>query len=74
MHLSNLFLFSLVTSSWALPTAITNRHLKRAVLSTQTYSQFQVSSGVGGNALAEVAQNFPVSLSNHYQADNKPDN
>ncbi|OHF01342.1 hypothetical protein CORC01_03375 [Colletotrichum orchidophilum] len=30
------------------------------LLTVQDYSKFQVSSGVGGNALAEVAQKFPV--------------
>ncbi|KAJ0163138.1 hypothetical protein CTA2_3467 [Colletotrichum tanaceti] len=30
------------------------------LLSVQDYSQFQVSDGTGGNALDEVAQNFPI--------------
>jgi hypothetical protein len=30
------------------------------VLTTQTYNQFQVSTGIAGNALAEVNAKFPV--------------
>ncbi|KAK5062547.1 hypothetical protein LTR84_004620 [Exophiala bonariae] len=36
---------------------------KRA-LTAQSYSQFQVSDGVAGNALAEVNANFPIDLTN----------
>ncbi|KAK0656624.1 hypothetical protein B0T16DRAFT_315860 [Cercophora newfieldiana] len=64
MYLNTVFLFSLVASTLALPTAISSRPHKRAILTTQSYSQFQVSNGVGGNALAEVAQKFPVDESN----------
>jgi len=35
--------------------------IKRA-LSAQSYSQFQVSDGVAGNALAEVNAKFPVCM------------
>ncbi|KAK7402811.1 hypothetical protein QQX98_011439 [Neonectria punicea] len=55
MFLSKAILFlSLVTSTVASPT-------KRAdLLQVQDYSQFQISDGVAGNALEEVAQKFPV--------------
>ena len=43
----------------ALPTG--TQMTKRGVLTAQPYSQFQVSNGVGGNALAEVQAKFPVS-------------
>jgi len=59
MYFQAALLFSLAASSLALPTT-TSRPVKRAVLSVQQYSQFQVSSGVGGNALAEVKAKFPV--------------
>jgi hypothetical protein len=36
-------------------------NLAPAVLTEQPYSQFSVSSGVGGNALEEVFSKFPVS-------------
>lgn len=61
MHLQAALLLSLLTSTFALPTTtITTRLVKRAILSSQPYSQFQVSNGVGGNALAEVNTKFPV--------------
>ncbi|KAK3335500.1 hypothetical protein B0T19DRAFT_10137 [Cercophora scortea] len=58
------FLFSLVASSIAAPAGSDTRLSKRAVLSVQNYSQFQVSSGVGGNALAEVQAKFPIDEKN----------
>lgn len=56
MYFSKVAILSLVASAIALPTST---HDKRA-LQAQSYAQFQVSDGVGGNALAEVAQKFPV--------------
>ncbi|KAK5658780.1 hypothetical protein OQA88_1591 [Cercophora sp. LCS_1] len=60
MYFKSAVVFSLIASSFAIPTSASNRPTKRAVLSVQSYSQFQVSSGVGGNAFAEVQANFPV--------------
>ena len=61
MHLQATLLFSLLTSAFALPTTTAaTKPAKRAILSPQQYSQFQVSNGVGGNALAEVKAKFPV--------------
>ena len=63
MYLKAALLFSLLTSSFALPTANGDRKIKRAaVLSVQDYSEFQVSNGVAGNALAEVNAKFPVRI------------
>jgi len=56
--------FYLIVTSLASP--IGNGNEKRAsasVLTEQSYSDFQVSDGVGGNALAEVNAKFPVDLS-----------
>ncbi|KAK4181653.1 hypothetical protein QBC36DRAFT_306226 [Triangularia setosa] len=59
------FLFSLLATSLALPTGIENRNVeKRGVLQVQNYSQFQVSGGAAGNALAEVNAKFPINLNN----------
>ena len=55
------FVFTLLTSALAAPCAVDTRDLSKRALSAQSYSQFQVSSGVGGNALAEVKAKFPVS-------------
>ncbi|CAI0651898.1 hypothetical protein CGCF415_v001566 [Colletotrichum fructicola] len=49
-------LFSLAATGFSAP--VESRQAK--LLSVQDYSQFQVSDGVGGNALAEVAQKFPI--------------
>ena len=57
------FVFTLLTSTLAAPCAVDTRDLSKRALSVQSYSQFQVSSGVGGNALAEVKTKFPVSHS-----------
>jgi len=54
------FLLSLLTSSLALP--ISGNAVEKRALSVQNYSQFTVSGGVAGNALAEVNAKFPVSL------------
>ncbi|KAK0746195.1 hypothetical protein B0T18DRAFT_446769 [Schizothecium vesticola] len=40
------------------------REVKRAILSPQQYSQFQVSNGIGGNALTEVNAKFPFNEAN----------
>lgn len=63
------FILSLAVSALALP--ITDSEKQRraatgtsaAVLTKQSYVDFQVSDGVGGNALAEVEAKFPVSRS-----------
>ena len=60
MYLNTVVLFSLVASTLALPSGINNRVEKRAVIAPRAYAQFQVSNGVGGNALEEVFQKFPV--------------
>lgn len=61
MYLKGAVLFSLLASSFALPTT-GDRKVKRGVLQVQDYSEFQVSSGVAGNALAEVNAKFPVCI------------
>ncbi|KAK4464868.1 hypothetical protein QBC42DRAFT_316920 [Cladorrhinum samala] len=55
------FLLSLLTSSLALP--ISGNAVEKRALSVQNYSQFTVSGGVAGNALAEVNAKFPINLS-----------
>ncbi len=61
MYFKSAVLFSLITSALALPTTVeTQPVVKRGILSVQDYADFQVSSGVAGNALAEVKANFPV--------------
>lgn len=62
MYLKAAVLFSLLASSFALPTASGDRKVKRGILSVQDYSDFQVSDGVAGNALAEVKAKFPVCI------------
>lgn len=59
MYFSRSILFaSLTVSVFASPTTVGQ---KRAdLLQVQDYSEFQISDGVAGNALAEVAQKFPV--------------
>ncbi|KAK0617884.1 hypothetical protein B0T17DRAFT_495424 [Bombardia bombarda] len=64
MYFSAAFLFSLVASTMALPTGSDSRNLAKRALSVQTYSQFQISGGVGGNALAEVKAKFPIDENN----------
>ncbi|KAK3952618.1 hypothetical protein QBC32DRAFT_405535 [Pseudoneurospora amorphoporcata] len=58
------FVFTLLTSALAAPCAVDTRDLSKRALSAQSYSQFQVSSGVGGNALAEVKAKFPIDENN----------
>ncbi|KAL2180351.1 uncharacterized protein P884DRAFT_289768 [Thermothelomyces heterothallicus CBS 202.75] len=64
MYFKAAVLFSLLASSFALPTGSADRTVKRGVLSVQNYSEFQVSDGVAGNALAEVNAKFPIDTSN----------
>ncbi|KAI5924242.1 hypothetical protein F4810DRAFT_151858 [Camillea tinctor] len=52
---------SVAASAFALPANLEAHKQKRAgVLTVQDYSQFQVSDGVAGNALAEVQAKFPI--------------
>lgn len=39
------------------------RSKRAGVLTEKPYSEFQISDGVAGNALAEVNANFPVCIS-----------
>ncbi|KAK3496904.1 uncharacterized protein B0T23DRAFT_426079 [Neurospora hispaniola] len=57
------FVFTLLTSALAAPCDVDTRGLSKRALSAQSYSQFSVSSGVGGNALAEVDENNLASVS-----------
>ncbi|KAK1730770.1 hypothetical protein CaCOL14_002863 [Colletotrichum acutatum] len=52
-------LFTLAATGLSAPIEGTEKRQAK-LLSVQDYSQFQVSDGTGGNALAEVAQKFPV--------------
>lgn len=60
MYFKAAVLFSLLASSIALPMSNGDRKVKRGVLTVQDYADFQVSSGVAGDALAEVNAKFPV--------------
>lgn len=53
-------LFTLAATGLSAPIEGAERRQAK-LLSVQNYSQFQVSDGTAGNALAEVAQKFPVS-------------
>ncbi|KAI1640633.1 hypothetical protein F4809DRAFT_637436 [Biscogniauxia mediterranea] len=58
-------ILSVAASALAMPAGLEAHKQKRAgVLSVQDYSQFQVSDGVAGNALAEVQAKFPVDETN----------
>ncbi|KAK1972631.1 hypothetical protein LZ32DRAFT_612378 [Colletotrichum eremochloae] len=52
-------LFTLAATGFSAPVDTVDRRQAK-LLSVQSYSQFQVSDGTGGNALGEVAQKFPV--------------
>ncbi|KAK1988703.1 hypothetical protein LZ30DRAFT_443869 [Colletotrichum cereale] len=52
-------LFALAATGLSAPVNPVDKRQAK-LLSVQSYSQFQVSDGTGGNALAEVAQKFPV--------------
>ncbi|KAK4158488.1 hypothetical protein C8A00DRAFT_28498 [Chaetomidium leptoderma] len=71
MYLKAAVLFSLLATSFAAPASTGDRIVKRGVLTVQDYSQFQVSSGVAGNALAEVNANFPIDQSDLASVDAK---
>lgn len=65
---STTILLALLTLSSAGP--ITPK-AKRA-LTAQSYSEFQVSDGVAGNALAEVNAKFPVCMMNRFPFRSEP--
>ncbi|KAH0832689.1 hypothetical protein AYO21_04767 [Fonsecaea monophora] len=56
-------LLGIVALSAAAPTGIGAKTKRANVLTVQPYSQFQVSDGVAGNALAEVNAKFPIDTS-----------
>ncbi|OJD36242.1 small secreted protein [Diplodia corticola] len=62
MHFATVALFlGLAASSLASPISHSANGLaKRAILSEQSYADFQISDGQAGNALQEVNQKFPV--------------
>lgn len=61
MHFSTLtVLFGLTVSSLAMPFEKRANSTSDGVLTSQSYNDFSVSGGVGGNALAEVNAAFPV--------------
>ncbi|KAB2576736.1 putative small secreted protein [Lasiodiplodia theobromae] len=62
MHFSTIALFlGLTASSLAAPVpGSANGLSKRALLTEQSYADFQISDGVAGNALQEVNQKFPI--------------
>jgi len=61
MHFSTTFTALLsLTSALAAPIQLTKRSSAAGVLKVQTYDEFNISGGVSGNALAEVAAAFPV--------------
>ncbi|KAI9648185.1 hypothetical protein NHQ30_002817 [Ciborinia camelliae] len=69
MHFSTLaILFSLSVASLAAPVDTLKRATTKAesasVLTAGSYSDFQVSDGIAGNALAEVNAKFPIDTSN----------
>lgn len=75
MYFKATILLSLAASALALPLAApavdTNlpvysppKEKRAAVLKASNYADFQVSDGVGGNALAEVQAKFPVDETN----------
>ncbi|CAN8098996.1 unnamed protein product [Discula destructiva] len=55
-------LFSLAVSALALPS--TEKRAAAGVLTTRPYADFQISDGVGGDALAAVQAKFPIDESN----------
>lgn len=58
MHFSTSLTVLLSLATATLSTPVDKR--ASAVLTVQTYNAFSVSSGVAGNALAEVNAKFPV--------------
>ncbi|EAQ93329.1 hypothetical protein CHGG_01564 [Chaetomium globosum CBS 148.51] len=69
MYFKAAVLFSLLASSIALPMSNGDRKVKRGVLTVQDYADFQVSSGVAGDALAEVNAKFPIDQSDFASVD-----
>jgi len=64
MHFSTTFIVLLsFTSALAVPIQLSKKATAAGVLKVQTYDEFNISGGVAGNALAEVAAAFPVSSS-----------
>ncbi|KAJ2894065.1 uncharacterized protein MKZ38_007960 [Zalerion maritima] len=63
MYFSKLAVISLAASVIALPSGngISHQQIKKRALEVQDYADFQISDGVAGNALDEVAEKFPVS-------------
>ncbi|KAK6844728.1 hypothetical protein PG990_003092 [Apiospora arundinis] len=58
-------LLSLAASAFAAPMpAADSAPLDKRALTFRKYNTFQISGGVGGNALAETNQAFPVDMSN----------
>ncbi|KAH7128688.1 hypothetical protein B0J11DRAFT_276605 [Dendryphion nanum] len=57
---TTIFLSALLATTLAAPAPIQ----KRGVLTVRPYSDFQISSGTAGNALAEVMAKFPIDMSN----------
>ncbi|KAE9368779.1 hypothetical protein N431DRAFT_486246 [Stipitochalara longipes BDJ] len=65
MHFSTTFTVLLsFTSALAAPIQLTKKATAAGVLKVQTYDEFNISGGVAGNALAEVAAAFPIDTSN----------
>jgi hypothetical protein len=66
MHFSTpLTIFLSLTGALAVPIKLSKKAAvgtSAAVLKVQTYDEFNISGGVAGNALAEVAAAFPVRL------------
>ncbi|KAK4454829.1 hypothetical protein QBC34DRAFT_445699 [Podospora aff. communis PSN243] len=60
MQLNTVVFLSLIAATLALPNGINSRAEKRAILPPRTYSQFQISDGVGSDAVAEVFEKFPI--------------
>ncbi|ORY71625.1 uncharacterized protein BCR38DRAFT_480125 [Pseudomassariella vexata] len=59
MYFSKVAVFiSLAVSAFAAPTPA----VQKRALSFRAYNDFQISDGVGGNALAEVNEAFPVDM------------
>lgn len=57
-------LLSLAASAFAAPTPADSSPLDKRALAFRKYNTFQISDGVGGNALAETNQAFPVDMRN----------
>ncbi|KAK3310108.1 uncharacterized protein B0T15DRAFT_506814 [Chaetomium strumarium] len=71
MYFKGAFIFSLFASALAAPITSGDQKVKRGILSVQDYSQFQISDGVAGNALAEVQAKFPIDESDLASVDDE---